>query len=72
MRTREEAREFAQNMFMLGQIETKANTDWANDFAISIREYVVKLFCEGVPDNTIQFIDGSGNVFFEAEDGDTR
>lgn len=52
MRSKSEIQEFAGMMFMLGQIETKANEEWANDFAVSIRNYVVELFNEGMASET--------------------
>lgn len=70
MRSKSEIREFASVIFMLGQIETKANEDWVNDFAISIRNYVVDLFNEGMPDDTTKIIGEDGIVFFEQKAGE--
>lgn len=72
MRSKKEIQEFAGVMFMLGQIETKADEDWANEFAISIRNYVVELFNEGMPDDTTKLIGEDGTVYFELKEGDAE
>ncbi len=72
MRTKEEVKEFANTMFMLGQIEMKANTEWTDDLAVCIKDYVIGLFNEGIPDDTTKLIGEDGTVYFELKEGEAE
>lgn len=70
MRSKSEIQEFAGVMFMLGQIEMKANAEWTDDLAIRIKDYIVGLFNEGMPDDTTKLIGEDGTVYFGLKEGD--